>query len=361
MQGGAVFHGKDTKTILQTEFMIPSTSFEDTTGQHLFLGFQGTQWTDTLRSWLRALRPGGLVLFRRNIVEASQVKALIQEANAWARSELGRPLLWAVDEEGGSVQRLANVLGPCPSALELAKAADAEDPAHGAPTLCTRVSQTAQGLRRLGIHINLAPVLDVVVHPQEHFLGSRSLGDSPHKTAHLGSLWIRCLQENGVAATAKHFPGLGTAELDPHEQLPVVKAENATKAREDLLPFREAVRGGVRAVMTSHAVYTFWDPEWPGTLSWKINRGLLREAWNFEGVLLSDDMNMKAIGGRYEPETIVRQSLLATVDGLLVCQDEQSADIFARALHDAIRRHGDLQGAHCESLRRFHALMSSFF
>ncbi|MGQ9484808.1 MAG: glycoside hydrolase family 3 N-terminal domain-containing protein [Desulfosoma sp.] len=333
--------------------MTPPLSAENDTGEHLFLGFEGTQWTAGLRAWLQALRPGGLVLFRRNVVDTAQLTALIHEANAWANASLGRPLLWAVDEEGGSVQRLAALLGPAPSAFELAMASDG--------ALRRQVKRTAQGLRRCGIHVNLAPVLDVVASPEHHFLGTRSLGNACEEVARLGALWIRCLQEHGIAATAKHFPGLGTASLDPHEQLPRVELQAAAKAREDLAPFYEAVRSGVRVVMTSHAVYTFWDADWPGTLSWKINRGLLRDRWNFQGVLFSDDVDMKAIGGRYEPETIVRRSLLATVDGLLVCQDAHSAEAFARALHDGVRRHRDLREAHERSLHRLRSLRSSLF
>lgn len=333
--------------------MTPPFSVENNTGEHLFLGFVGTEWTASLQAWLQALRPGGLVLFRRNVVDIAQLTALIHEANAWAHTSLGRPLLWAVDEEGGSVQRLASLFGPAPSAFELAKA--------GEEALQMHVVQTAQGLRRCGIQVNLAPVLDVVASPKEHFIGTRSLGNDTKKVARLGSLWIRCLQEHGIAATAKHFPGLGTARLDPHEQLPRVEAPAAAKARADLAPFYEAVHCGVRAVLTSHAVYSFWDADWPGTLSWKINRGLLRDRWNFQGVLFSDDVDMKAISGRYEPETIVRRSLLATVDGLLVCQDAQSAEALARALHDSVRRHRDLQEAHERSLNRLRALRSSLF
>lgn len=326
---------------------------EDTSGQHLFLGFEGVAWTESLRARLRAVRPGGLVLFRRNIQDAETLKELIREAGAWARAELGRELLWAVDEEGGTVQRLSALLGPAPAALELAE--------RGEEALSRCVTQTARGLRALGIHVNFAPVLDVVEDPQTHFLGTRSLGSSPEGAARLGALWIRALQENGVAATAKHFPGLGAARLDPHHRLPILEEDCAEKARRDLWPFQEAVRCGVRAVMSSHALYRFWDPDWPGTLSVKIGKELLRDRWGFGGVFFSDDLNMKAVGGRYDPETIVRRCLLATVDGLLVCQDENSADIFGRALFDGIRRHGDLEAAHRCSLHRLRALRASFF
>lgn len=325
----------------------------DTSGQHLFLGFQGTAWTETLRARLRALRPGGLVLFRRNIQDAEQLTDLIRQADAWARTELGRGLVWAVDEEGGTVQRLAAILGPVPAALDLAE--------KGEDAVRCFVAETARGLRRLGIQVNFAPVLDVAEQPHCHFLGSRILGKDPETTARLGAVWIQTLQENGIVATAKHFPGLGAARLDPHHRLPVLDEDCAEKAQRSLFPFREAVRCGVRAVMTSHAVYRFWDPHWPGTLSVKINKELLRNAWGFNGVLFSDDLDMKAVGGRYEPETIVRQCLLATVDGLLVCQDEHSAEILARALRDGIRRHGDLQEAHRRSVDRLRALSSSFF
>lgn len=333
--------------------MTLPTTRENNAGRHLFLGFQGTVWTESLRFRLQELRPGGLVLFRRNIQDGAQLTELIREANAWAQDQLGWRLLWAVDEEGGSVQRLSSILGPAPAALELAE--------EGEEALCRCVSQTANGLRRLGIQINLAPVLDVVEDPHEHFLGSRALGKSPDKIAQLGTLWVQSLQENGVAATAKHFPGLGTARRDPHDHCPVVEASSADKARRDLAPFRQAVRCGVRAVMTSHAVYPFWDPDWPGTLSQKINKGLLRDTWGFGGLLLSDDVDMQAIGERYEPETVVRCALLGTVDGLLVCQNEAKAEVFARALHDGIRRHRDLQEAHLRSLDRLDSLWTSFF
>ncbi len=333
--------------------MTPVDDGQDTSGQHLFVGFYGTTWTETLRARLRALRPGGLVLFRRNIENAEQLNDLIREADAWARAELGRRFLWAVDEEGGTVQRLSAILGPAPAALELAE--------KGEEAVARVVAETAQGLHRLGIQVNFAPVLDVVEDPRTHFLGSRSLGKVPERVARLGALWVQALQKHGVAATAKHFPGLGVAHLDPHERLPMLDEDSAEKAHQDLLPFQKAVTCGVRAVMTSHAVYRFWDADWPGTLSVKINKEVLRDAWGFGGVLFSDDLDMKAVGGRYEPETIVRRCLLGTVDGLLVCQDEHSAEILARALSDAIRRHGDLQEAHRRSLDRLRALSASFF
>lgn len=325
----------------------------DTSGQHLFVGFYGTTWTETLRARMRALRPGGLVLFRRNIENAEQLNDLIREADAWARAELGRRFIWAVDEEGGTVQRLSGILGPAPAALELAE--------KGEEAVARVAAETAHGLHRFGIQVNFAPVLDVVEDPRTHFLGSRSLGKAAETVARLGAIWVQALQEHGVAATAKHFPGLGVAHLDPHERLPVLEEDSAEKALPDLLPFREAVHCGVSAVMTSHAVYRFWDADWPGTLSVKINKELLRDAWGFGGVLFSDDLDMKAVVGRYEPETIVRRCLLGTVDGLLVCQDEHSAEILARALSDGIRRHGDLQEAHRRSLDRLRALSASFF
>ncbi|SHF35934.1 beta-N-acetylhexosaminidase [Desulfacinum infernum DSM 9756] len=320
------------------------TTILDAVGRHLFLGFNGTTPDGDLRARLRFFRPGGLVLFRRNIESEAQLRDLVAAVSAWALEELKRPLLWAIDEEGGTVQRLRAIHGSMPSALELASRG---------PSEVERVAdETAGRLRRLGISINFAPVLDVVEDPDRHFLGTRALGSDPEEVGELGARWIRAQQALGVLAVAKHFPGLGPAGLDPHDHLPVLKGVSRKEMTRQLLPFRRAVEAGVAGVMTSHAVYECWDEQWPGTLSSVINRGILREQLGFQGVLFSDDLDMEAIRGRYEPETLVRQTLLATVDALLVCQHEEGAEPLLRALHDAVRRHADLRDAHRKSLER---------
>ncbi len=331
--------------------MVIDSTILDSVGRHLFLGFEGTCFSKELRYRLRLFRPGGLVLFRRNIQDRMQLQTLIAETSAWAEENLRRHLLWAVDEEGGPVQRLRSVYGELPAAHDAA--------ASGPESVRGAARETARRLRDAGIHIDFAPVLDVVQDSRTHFLGKRAFGSDPEKVAEYGSLWITTFQKTGLAATAKHFPGLGTAVLDPHHHLPVVETPSPTFPERHLLPFRRAVDCGVRAVMTSHAVYPFWDTAWPGTLSETINREILRERLGFRGVLFSDDLDMKAILGRFDPETIVRRCLLATVDGFLVCQKMESPEPLLRAFHDSVRRHGDLRAAHERSLRRLDRLTAS--
>jgi beta-N-acetylhexosaminidase len=329
------------------------TTILDAVGRHLFMGFRGTTFDDDLRARLRSFRPGGLVLFGRNIEGPGQIRELVAAVSAWAREALQRPLFWAIDEEGGSVQRLRSVHGSLPSAMDLA--------AQGPSRLERVVAETAERLRRLGVSINFAPVLDVVEDPDRHFLKSRALSSDPARVGELGARWIRAQQARGVLAVAKHFPGLGPADLDPHDHLPVLHGVSEERMTRQLVPFRRAVEAGAGGVMTSHAVYACWDDQWPGTLSPVINRGVLREQLGFQGVLFSDDLDMEAIRGRYEPETLVRQGLLATVDTFLVCQHEDGVEPLLRALHDGVRRHRDLQEAHRRSLRRLDAALALCF
>ena len=313
-------------------------------GSHLMVGFQGLCAGEQLVHLIREFAIGGIVLFRRNIEGPEQLRDLLEEAQAASRENLRRPLWVAIDQEGGTVQRLVPPFTQLPAAQELAS--------QGPEALADWTRTGARELRDLGVHINFAPVLDVVPEGEPHFLGSRSLGSDPEEVARLGRIWIRTLQENGVAATAKHFPGLGQARLDPHHHAPVVHwADDASRER-DLIPFRAAIDEGVHCVMTSHALYPDLDPKWPATFSPVINQQWLRERLGFQGVLCSDDLDMAAVRNRYTWEDSVRQGLQATIDLFLLCQEPGHLEPFARALSDGVRSHYSLAEAHQKSLRR---------
>ncbi len=321
-------------------------------GIHLFVGFRGLGLKEELEGIIREFRPGGIVLFKRNVENRSQVKKLVADAREFSLEETGRPLLVAIDQEGGPVQRLSPHFTDLPSAKELA--------AEGPEAIKKWARKAAFDLVEIGIQINFAPVLDIVPEGN-HFLHPRSLGSSPQMVAELGRAWIEALQENGVSATAKHFPGLGRAALDPHHFSPVIQDKDPAGFFDDLLPFRAAMDAGVHCVMSSHAVYPAIDPARPATLSRKINHQILREDLGFGGVLLSDDLDMEAIGANYSPEQVLGLALACSTDFMLLCQKIDNIRPFFRAIAELIESNEQMRKAHAQSRARIARLFQFHF
>jgi beta-N-acetylhexosaminidase len=346
------FHSEQTENVTwgKCSMVLKKRRGNMPAGAHLMVGFEGIVLEEGLRTTIKEFEIGGIVLFKRNIKDPDQLQFLLEEVQNYAEQTLGRRLLVAIDQEGGSVQRLSPPFTQLPAARDLA--------IEGHRAIIEWTTKAALELRRMGIQVNLAPVLDVPSEGTSHFMESRALGSDPNKVGELGQLWIRILQENGVSATAKHYPGLGQAESDPHHFAPVIRWQSEDEMQRDLLPFRDAVREGVHCFMTSHALYPFLDPQWPATLSSKINREWLRDHLGFEGVLLSDDMDMAAVAERYTWDEMVRQGLLSTIDFFLLCQRPENIEPFYRSLHNAIENDPDLENLHSRSVRRIEALLA---
>ena len=317
-------------------------------GMRLMVGFNGITLEEELKYLIREFHVGGVVIFKRNVVSPEQLQALLTGAQEYAQERMGRRLWVAIDQEGGPVQRLLPPFTQLPSARELA--------ARGPDAISEWAARAASEMRKIGIHINLAPVLDVVPEGKPHFMAERSLGSDPQKVARLGEVWLRALQERGVSATGKHYPGLGRAASDPHHYAPVIHWESDDAIAEDLLPFRRAIQAGVHCIMTSHALYPALDAEWPATLSPTINYEWLRKRLGFQGTLFSDDMDMAAVCERYTYEEMVRQGLHAAVDFFLLCQQTANIEPFYRALAEAIAHDQALATLHQESLTRIERL-----
>lgn len=242
----------------------------------VFPGFEGT----TAPGWLlRAVDQGlgGVVLFARNIEDRGQVAELVASLHA------RRPdLIVAIDEEGGDVTRLEAKTGSSfPGNLALGAAHD--------PSLTEAVARAiGADLASLGIDLNFAPVADVNSDPRNPVIGVRSFGSEPTQVADQTAAWVRGLQSAGVAATAKHFPGHGGTSADSHHELPVGDAE--------LRPFEAAIAAGVRAVMSAHIVVPVLD-EAPATISHAVMTGTLRSELGFDGLAISDGLDMRGVSG----------------------------------------------------------------
>lgn len=244
--------------------------------------------------------------------------------------------------------------------------ADARQLADGpAPEAAVREYATvcARELRGVGINMNLAPVLDVSPAGEGRFMERRSLGGDPAKVAALGCLIIDVLQAAGVAACVKHFPGLGAAVLDPHLELPTVTQSRQQLAAVDLAPFRAAARAGVAAFMTSHTIYSAVDADHPATLSALILDGILRHEIGYQGLVITDDLEMGAIENDGTVAEAALTSFMAGADFLLICHDHEkirqahagllaglASGAVSQARLDASRqRIGSVQRRYCHS------------
>ena len=284
------------------------------TGELLMVGFEGTEIDHSLSRLVLEWQVGGVILFDRNIRDPEQLSELCRRLQELRRRVANSPLLIAVDQEGGTVARIRQSATVFPGNLALGYAGRDED-----AILQGRI--TGRDLICLGVNMNLAPVLDLY-HPEGSYsIGLRSLGSAPEKVANLGSALLSGMQQEGVAATAKHFPGKGRALRDSHRELPVIECSRENLMNRDLLPFRSAAAAGVLAMMTSHGAYPSLDggKVRPATLSPEVMTGVLRRELGFGGVLISDDLGMGAIRDYCPIEEAVQGGVSAGVDVFLLC------------------------------------------
>jgi beta-N-acetylhexosaminidase len=318
-------------------------------GQRVMIGFEGLAPSDDLRRVLRDYVPGGVVLFARNVDGPDQVAELVRELQSLARAagqEL--PLLVGVDQEGGRVARLREPWTVWPPMRAVGRT--------GSLDLARRVGRAlASELRSCGIGYDFAPVVDVHTNPRNTVIGDRAFGDDPELVGRLGAALVDGLQGGGVAACAKHFPGHGDTDLDSHLDLPAVDHSRSRLDDVELRPFRRCVEAGVASIMTSHVLAREIDDRLPASLSPEVTNGLLRRDLGFPGVIVSDDLDMKAISARWRPGEAAVLCARAGCDLLLSCRDHDAqAEVvegLVRAVESEELRWADMDAA-CARVRR---------
>lgn len=321
-------------------------------GHLLMIGIPGLELDDSTRALICEDSVHNFILFRRNVRDRQQLVSLCQELREACREQGHPPPLIAIDQEGGQVARL-----PPPFTLFDDPRSLAESPDCLSRLLHYAVT-CAEELVSVGINFNLAPVLDLCPTGKGLFMERRCLGEDPQRVAELGTLVVGGLQTAGVAACAKHFPGLGSAMLDPHLELPVVDLPGERLLEEDLLPFVRAMDAGVAAVMTSHAVYSALDESLPGTLSRRVIHDLLRERCGYDGLIVTDDMEMGAIEKFMAFPDAVVKSFLAGADLVLICHDHQKIRNALASLSKIVTDGPEGRERVADSLRRQAAILS---
>lgn len=290
------------------------------------LGFDGTSVSPEWAELQARYTPGGMILFARNLEDPAQI---IELTNGLQTRSPHAPLLIAIDQEGGRVSRLPTgftIFPPC----GLVGACRSEELAYAAAAV------TAAELRAVGVNMNMAPVLDVHSNPDNPIIGDRAYGTEPDVVAELGVAAIRGFQGKGIVACGKHFPGHGDTSTDSHKELPVVKASAEVLFERELPPFRRAIAEGLASIMTAHVVYPALDAQRPATLSPAILTGLLREQLGFDGVVVTDDLEMHAIVDHHGIGDAAVQAFLAGADILLICKDHDRAVAAMEAVRKAV-------------------------
>lgn len=297
--------------------IVQKMSDAEKVGQLLMIGIQGTELDADSRFMLSEYHIGGIILFDRNMKSQEQVRALNDSLQKNA-SDAGLPLFLAIDEEGGAVARMKEAFPPPPAAAEIGRTGD--------PQAAYRYAvDTAHGLKAMGFNLNFAPVAD---------LGA-TYGRSYANDAATATKFVAAALEGhsdaGLLATIKHFPGLGRGESDTHEDTVTVHADRAALEASDLVPFREmiakrnAAKNAKEAsgwfVMATHTMYPALDAKNPASLSPAILQSLLREELSYDGVVVTDDLEMGAISRHYGFDRAGVEAILAGADLVLVCHD----------------------------------------
>ncbi len=299
-------------------------------GQHFMVGFDGPELTPELERYLAEYKIGNIILFKRNVQDNAQLRRLCGDIQRCVKKSTGRSALIAIDQEGGRVVRLADDAVNIPGAMAMAAA--------GGPELTRRAGQmTGRQLRAVGVNFDFAPDMDVNCNADNPVIGVRSYGDTPEQVSAYGAEMLRGLQEEGVLACAKHFPGHGDTSTDSHVGLPVVTKPAERLRRTELPPFVRAAEDGVAGIMTAHVIFPELEPDrLPATMSRNIITGLLRNELGYGGLVVTDCMEMAAIATYYGTARGAVSALRAGADIVLVSHTPEAAKEAIRAAEAAV-------------------------
>ena len=306
--------------------LVANMSDADKVGQLLMIGIHGKILNDDAKFMLNEYRVGGIILFDRNMESKDQVKSLITDINKTGKSAGLTPLFIGIDQEGGAVARMEDQLIKVPPAEELGK-----EPIEQAVSLA---KQSGTELKDLGFNINFAPVADLGL------TYGRSFSTNPDDVVRYASAVGKAYDEAGLWYSYKHFPGIGKTDIDLHADTSVVPVSKETLLNEDTKVFVDLIKQSkpnTYAIMVSHAMYPQIDPDHPSSLSKAIITDWLRKDMGYNGVVVTDDMDMGALAKHYTFGDMAVQSILAGSDILLVCHEYEHMQEAYNGLMKAVK------------------------
>lgn len=334
------------------EERLASMTVEEKIGQLLIVGLEGTTYNNQLDKLIKQHHVGGIILLGRNISTSNQIVGLLNDAKK-ANREYGIPLFLSVDEEGGRVSRLPKELKKSPSAAKIGKRNN-ETLAYDSGVYMATL------LNAFGYNMNYAPVLDVNSNPRNPVIGDRSYSANPVTVSKIGLAVRQGITDQGVISVVKHFPGHGDTHTDSHKSLPVIDKSLHELEETELVPFQQSIAEQVDVIMVAHILFPALDADNPSSLSKKVIDDLLRGEMGYKGVVITDDLTMRAIVNDYTVAEAALKSFLAGSDLLLVAGDYNNQLETIRKLNAAVKS-GDISKERLNSsVRRILQLKERF-
>lgn len=303
----------------KVEQLLNDMSLEEKIGQMIVINYNVSEVTDDLKNLLNDVKPSGFILMQNNYSTFSNTKKFVQDIKSTSKL----PFIVSTDQEGGRVQRLKLLSDVTPADIPfMSKVGELND--EGSAYELGGV--IAEEVRTLGINVVHAPVIDVFSNPENTVIGNRSFGSDTNLVSRMALSVSKGIEDNGVVSTFKHFPGHGDTSVDSHTSLPIVTKTFDELCDLEFVPFKKAIDFGAKMIMTAHvALPNVSGDNTPATMSKKVVTGILRDFFEFDGVVISDALNMKALTNNYSDEEIFINTVDAGVDILLMPRDPRLA------------------------------------
>jgi len=323
----SAFLPHDQKIERRVEETLSKMTLEEKIGQLIVVGFSSTKIDSHIKTMIQDYNVGGVILYDRNMESPAQVAQLSKDLQGLAaENNVPIPLMMSIDQEGGEIVRMRDKVADKPSQQELGENADSD-------AIYETNLQTGKELQKMGIQVNHAPVLDLSA------TDSRSFGENPNQAAEFGMEAIKGLNDSGITATLKHFPGNGRSVVDPHYDSSEVDADQMDLENNDIFPFKKVidkVDHNQFFVMVTHLKYPAYDEENPASLSPVIIQELLREKLGYQGIVVTDDLEMGAVNQYYTYQDLGYNTINAGADLLLVCHKLESQSQVIKGIRDAV-------------------------
>ncbi len=298
---------------------LKEMTLEEKIGQMLIMSYRKSEFDNTLKNELETNKPGGFILFAENFTTYDKTLELIKSIKA--TSDI--PMFMSIDQEGGTVQRLENLkdvkITKIPAMFEVGKTNDSN--------LARQIGNViATELKVFGINMDFAPDVDIVDSPSQSFIGNRSFGTTPNLVSMMGISLGKGLEDKGVIPVYKHFPGHGSTETDSHYDLPIINKTKDELMKKELIPFKKAIEEGCNVIMVGHlAIPKITNDKIPASLSKTVITDLLKKELNYQGLVITDALNMEALTKYYTETEIYELAINAGVDILLMPKSLTSA------------------------------------